>query len=81
MDAQEEWDAARAGWSPAGCRRCSRFDRATAERRLMGMLARKGYGGGLAGYRRPARRWTRRPTPTSGDDAGPFEHDEDALLP
>ena len=39
-----------AGWSSARCPSMSRLDRVTAERRLMGMLARKGYGGGLAGY-------------------------------
>jgi regulatory protein len=49
VDPQDEWDAARrlvARRLPA----MSRLDRPTAERRLIGMLARKGYGGGLAGY-------------------------------
>jgi regulatory protein len=49
VDPQDEWDSARRlveRRMPA----MSRLDRATAERRLMGMLARKGYGGGLAGY-------------------------------
>jgi regulatory protein len=49
IDPQEEWDAARrlvARRLPS----MSRLDRQTAERRLIGMLARKGYGGGLAGY-------------------------------
>jgi regulatory protein len=49
LDPQEEWDAARrlvARRLPS----LQRFDRVTAERRLLGMLARKGYGGGLAGY-------------------------------
>jgi regulatory protein len=49
VDPQEEWDAARrlvARRLPS----MQRLDRQTAERRLVGMLARKGYGGGLAGY-------------------------------
>jgi regulatory protein len=49
VDPQDEWDAARrlvARRLPS----MSRLDRQTAERRLIGMLARKGYGGGLAGY-------------------------------
>ena len=49
VDPQEEWDAARrlvARRLPS----MHRLDRPTAERRLMGMLARKGYGGGLAGH-------------------------------
>jgi regulatory protein len=49
VDPQEEWDSARrlvARRLPA----MARLDRQTAERRLVGMLARKGYGGGLAGY-------------------------------
>ena len=49
VDPQEEWDAARrlvARRLPT----MQRLDRQTAERRLLGMLARKGYGGGLAGY-------------------------------
>jgi regulatory protein len=49
VDPQDEWDAARrlvARRLPA----MQRLDRQTAERRLIGMLARKGYGGGLAGY-------------------------------
>lgn len=48
VDPQEEWDAARRlvqRKAPA----MRRLDRVTAERRLVGMLARKGYGGGLAG--------------------------------
>jgi SOS response regulatory protein OraA/RecX len=48
VDPQEEWDTARRlvqRKAPA----MRRLDRATAERRLVGMLARKGYGGGLAG--------------------------------
>jgi regulatory protein len=49
LDPQDEWDAARrlvARRLPS----LQRFDRVTAERRLLGMLARKGYGGGLAGH-------------------------------
>jgi regulatory protein len=49
VDPQEEWDAARqlvARRLPS----MQRLDRQTAERRLVGMLARKGYGGGLAGH-------------------------------
>jgi regulatory protein len=49
VDPQDEWDAARrlvARRLPS----MQRLDRQTAERRLIGMLARKGYGGGLAGY-------------------------------
>ena len=49
VDPQDEWDSARqlvARRLPS----MSRLDRVTAERRLVGMLARKGYGGGLAGW-------------------------------
>jgi regulatory protein len=48
IDPQDEWDTARrlvARKAPS----MARLDRVTAERRLVGMLARKGYGGGLAG--------------------------------
>ena len=48
VDPHEEWDTARRlvqRRAPA----MRRLDRVTAERRLVGMLARKGYGGGLAG--------------------------------
>ncbi|SOC50430.1 regulatory protein [Blastococcus aggregatus] len=56
-----------------------RLDRATATRRLMGMLARKGYGGGLAaGVIREA-------LDADGADDAPVagfdDLDEDALLP
>nr|WP_239521801.1 regulatory protein RecX [Geodermatophilus sabuli] len=49
VDDQEEWDAARrlVDRRLPGLRR---VDRVTAERRLLGMLARKGYGAGLAGW-------------------------------
>ncbi|WP_369130211.1 regulatory protein RecX [Modestobacter roseus] len=49
VDPQDEWDTARrlVERKLPGMRR---LDRVTAERRLVGMLARKGYGGGLAGY-------------------------------
>jgi regulatory protein len=49
VDPQDEWDTARRLVErklPA----MRRLDRVTAERRLVGMLARKGYGGGLAGW-------------------------------
>jgi regulatory protein len=49
VDPQDEWDGARrlvARRLPS----MQRLDRQTAERRLVGMLARKGYGGGLAAY-------------------------------
>ncbi|MGY1745665.1 regulatory protein RecX [Blastococcus sp. SYSU D00695] len=48
VDDQDEWDAARrlvARRVPS----LRRVDRETAHRRLLGMLARKGYGSGLAG--------------------------------
>jgi SOS response regulatory protein OraA/RecX len=48
IDPQDEWDSARRlvqRRAPS----MRRLDRVTAERRLVGMLARKGYGGGLAG--------------------------------
>ncbi|WP_409331451.1 regulatory protein RecX [Trujillonella humicola] len=48
VDDQDEWDAARrlvARRVPS----LRRVDRETAHRRLLGMLARKGYGAGLAG--------------------------------
>jgi regulatory protein len=49
VDDQDEWDAARrlVQRRLSGLRR---VDRVTAERRLVGMLARKGYGSGLAGW-------------------------------
>ncbi|WP_100499189.1 regulatory protein RecX [Geodermatophilus chilensis] len=49
VDDQDEWDAARrlVQRRLPGLRR---VDRITAERRLVGMLARKGYGAGLAGW-------------------------------
>ncbi|TFV61960.1 regulatory protein RecX [Geodermatophilus sp. DF01-2] len=49
VDDQDEWEAARrlVQRRLSGLRR---FDRATAERRLVGMLARKGYGAGLAAW-------------------------------
>ena len=48
VDDQDEWDAARrlVARRVPGLRR---VDRETAHRRLLGMLARKGYGSGLAG--------------------------------
>jgi regulatory protein len=48
IDPQEEWDTARR-LVARKARGMTRLDRVTAERRLVGMLARKGYGGGLAG--------------------------------
>ena len=56
-----------------------RLDRATATRRLMGMLARKGYNGGLAAA------VVREALDADGADeaevAGFDDLDEDALLP
>jgi regulatory protein len=49
VDPQDEWDSARR-LVERKMPSMARLDRVTAERRLMGMLARKGYGGGLAGY-------------------------------
>ncbi|PZA22109.1 hypothetical protein DMO24_06805 [Modestobacter versicolor] len=49
VDPQDEWDSARR-LIERKMPSMQRLDRVTAERRLMGMLARKGYGGGLAGY-------------------------------
>jgi regulatory protein len=55
-----------------------RLDRATATRRLMGMLARKGYNGGLAAaVIREALDDTGAPDPVPGFD----DLDEDSLLP
>jgi regulatory protein len=55
-----------------------RLDRATATRRLMGMLARKGYGGGLAAaVVREALDGTGSDEPVAGFD----DLDEDSLLP
>ncbi|MGR6965500.1 regulatory protein RecX [Geodermatophilus sp. URMC 61] len=80
VDDQDEWDAARrlVQRRLPGLRR---VDRVTAERRLVGMLARKGYGSGLAG-------WVVREAldeDRSGDAAGePGVHEDqglDAWLP
>ena len=49
VDPQDEWDTAR-HLVARKLGSMSRLDRVTAERRLIGMLARKGYGGGLAGF-------------------------------
>ncbi|MCZ2818059.1 regulatory protein RecX [Modestobacter sp. VKM Ac-2984] len=49
VDPQDEWDSARR-LVERKLPSMRRLDRVTAERRLVGMLARKGYGGGLAGY-------------------------------
>lgn len=48
VDPQDEWNSARA-LVARKVPSMRRLDRVTAERRLTGMLARKGYGGGLAG--------------------------------
>jgi regulatory protein len=57
-----------------------RLDRATATRRLLGMLARKGYGGGMAAaVIREA--LDALPGPGDGDDLGDAGLGEDALLP
>jgi len=77
VDPQDEWDAARrlvARRLPS----MSRLDRQTAERRLIGMLARKGYGGGLAGF------VVREALDERGDDAAADAHPDlglDAFLP
>jgi SOS response regulatory protein OraA/RecX len=49
VDPQDEWDTARR-LVERKLPSMRRLDRVTAERRLVGMLARKGYGGGLAGW-------------------------------
>jgi len=49
VDPQDEWDSARK-LVERKMPSMRRLDRVTAERRLVGMLARKGYGGGLAGH-------------------------------
>ncbi|MCW2617959.1 MAG: hypothetical protein JWR28_1108, partial [Modestobacter sp.] len=49
VDPQDEWDSARR-LVERKMPSMRRLDRVTAERRLMGMLTRKGYGGGLAGH-------------------------------
>ena len=80
VDDQDEWEAARrlVQRRVPGLRR---VDRVTAERRLVGMLARKGYGSGLAA-------WVVREAldeDRNGEDAEePGTHDElglDAYLP
>ncbi|MFW3172350.1 regulatory protein RecX [Geodermatophilus sp. CPCC 206100] len=79
VDDEDEWAAARrlVERRLPGMRR---LDRATAERRLVGMLARKGYGSGLAGWVvREAldQEW-------SDEDEAPAGHDQqglDAWLP
>jgi regulatory protein len=55
-----------------------RLDRATATRRLMGMLARKGYNGGLAAA---VIREALDDTATTDPVAGFDDLDEDSLLP
>src|SRR3954469_5245 len=79
LDPQDEWDAARR----LVARRLlsmQRLDRQTAERRLLGMLARKGYGGGLAGY---VVREALDALPDDGDDAQWTGADlgQDSVLP
>ena len=85
VDDQDEWDAARrlVQRRLAGLRR---VDRVTAERRLVGMLARKGYGSGLAGWVvREALDEDRSAEDRSDEDAGepgvPEEQGLDAWLP
>ena len=78
VDPQDEWDSARR-LVERKMPSMSRLDRVTAERRLMGMLARKGYSGGLAaGVVREA-------LDADGADDVPVAEfddlDEDALLP
>jgi regulatory protein len=58
----------------------TRLDRTTASRRLVGMLARKGYGGGLAAaVVREA--LARSPLVDAGEGSDLFDAGEDALLP
>ncbi|SNS91853.1 regulatory protein [Geodermatophilus pulveris] len=82
VDDQDEWDAARrlVQRRLPGLRR---VDRATAERRLVGMLARRGYGGGLAGWvAREALDEDRSGGDRSGEEAGgQDEPGLDAWLP
>ncbi|MGZ4539550.1 MAG: regulatory protein RecX [Blastococcus sp.] len=59
----------------------SRLDRATATRRLIGMLARKGYGGGLAAAVVRAALDGAALDAEGGDDELLDSIDEDALLP
>ena len=80
VDDQDEWEAARR-LVQRRLPSLRRVDRVTAERRLVGMLARKGYGSGLAG-------WVVREAldeDRSGQDADqPGPHDElglDAWMP
>jgi regulatory protein len=80
VDPQDEWDGARrlvARRLPS----MQRLDRQTAERRLIGMLARKGYGGGLAGY---VVREALDALPERDDEPGPSAGEDlglDAFLP
>jgi SOS response regulatory protein OraA/RecX len=78
VDPQDEWDSARR-LVERKVPSMRRLDRVTAERRLMGMLARKGYNGGLAAA------VVREALDSDGADDVPVAEfddlDEDALLP
>ncbi|WNV74376.1 regulatory protein RecX [Geodermatophilus sp. DSM 44513] len=77
VDDQDEWDAARrlVQRRLPGMRR---VDRATAERRLVGMLARRGYGGGLASWVvREALDDDRSDDDRSGDDRSDDDRSDD----
>ena len=58
-----------------------RLDRATASRRLMAMLARKGYGGGLGCSRRQGRARRRTGGRRDADEFLAADEDQDSLLP
>ena len=76
VDDQDEWEAARR-LVQRRLPSLRRVDRVTAERRLVGMLARKGYGSGLAG-------WVVREALDEDRSGQPGPHDEpglDAWLP
>ncbi len=76
VDDQDEWEAARR-LVQRRLPSLRRVDRVTAERRLAGMLARKGYGSGLAG-------WVVREALDEDRSGQPGPHDEpglDAWLP
>jgi regulatory protein len=59
----------------------SRLDRATATRRLLGMLARKGYGGGMAAAVVREALDARAADGEPVLDGDPLDLGEDALLP
>ncbi|QXG77854.1 recombination regulator RecX [Modestobacter sp. L9-4] len=80
VDPQDEWDSARA-LVARKMPSMQRHDRVTAERRLMGMLARKGYGGGLAGYVVREALDDAGKAEDAAAEAEPFEDDEPSWSP